>query len=63
MDVQDTAVVALRLQPRLFHGELKPEFARPVLAWASANTEALTAYWNAELDTLELGARLRRLPD
>ena len=60
MDIEDAAVVSVRPQPSVLHGELKAEIAHPVLAWAALNTDALVAYWDGELDTVELGARLRR---
>ena len=60
MDVQDTAVVGVRPHPPLLHGDLRPEIERAVLAWTELNSDALVAYWNGELDTVELGARLQR---
>ncbi len=53
-------MVAVRPQPALLHGDLKPDIERAVLAWSRLNAAALVAYWNGELDTVELGARLHR---
>lgn len=58
MDMQDTAVVAVRPQPSLLRGDLRPDVVRPVLAWAALNTDALVDYWDGRIDTIELGARL-----
>ena len=63
MDIADAAVVGVRPQPALLHGELKADVVRAVFAWALMNRQALVAYWNGELDTLELGARLLRYDD
>ena len=63
MDVQDAAVVAVRPEPVLLHGVLKPEIARAVLVWAALNRDALVEYWNGALDTVELAGRLRRYVD
>ena len=60
MGIADTAVVGVRPQPWLLHGDLKVEVARAVFAWTEMNSEALLAYGDAELDTLKLGGRLRR---
>lgn len=63
MDINDTAVVAVRPNPALLRGELSSDVLRAVYSWVDLNTAALVAYWNGELDTLELGTRLVRLPD
>ena len=60
MDLEGAAVVSLRPAPTLLHGELRPEVLAAVVAWAMMNTEALVDYWTGALDTVELGARLRR---
>ena len=63
MDIADAAVVGVPPQPALLYGELKAEVVRAVFAWASMNREALVAYWDGELDNLELGGRLLRYDD
>ena len=60
MEIADAAIVGVRPEPALLHGELSADVARAVFAWTTMNRDALLAYWNGELDTLELGARLRR---
>ena len=61
MDPDDVAVVAVRPEPSLIHGQLSAEITRAVLAWATQNFDALIDYWDGRLDTVELGARLTRL--
>jgi hypothetical protein len=58
MDLDETAVVALRPQPRLVEGELSSADLAAVVEWATANHDALLDYWNGAIDTIELGARL-----
>ena len=62
MDINDTAVVAVRPRPVLLHGDLAAEIARAVATWIELNATVLVAYWDGEIDTLELAGRLIRLP-
>lgn len=61
MEPGNTAVVAIRPAPALLHGELPPEHLQPVLRWMGLNKAVLMDYWNGEIDTAELVARLRKL--
>ncbi len=61
MDLDNTAVVAVRPRPALLHGSLPPSTAEPVFRWVELNSPVLIAYWDGEIDTVELGARLRKL--
>lgn len=62
MDAGNTAVVAIRLEPRLVRGSLPPhDFAR-VARWIADNTPALLGYWDGTLSTVEFVTRMRRLP-
>ena len=61
MDIGDAAVVAVRPKPVLLHGELPPDVERATLSWTALNAAALIDYWDGRLDTIELGARLKRL--
>ena len=61
MDLEDTAVVAVRPQPALVQGDLKAEIERPVLAWVKLNSAALVEHWEGRLDTVEPAHRLVRL--
>jgi len=61
MDVDNTAIVALRPQPRLLHGELAADDLKAVLAWAALNLQPLLDYWDGATDTMELIRRLRKV--
>jgi hypothetical protein len=61
MDVDNTAVVSLRPQPRLLHGTLAPADWRAVQAWATLNLAVLIDYWDGVIDTLEFVQRLRKV--
>jgi hypothetical protein len=61
MDARNTAVVAVRPEPRLVSGALAAREFAPVARWIRINTEALIDYWNGTLSTVELVHRLRRL--
>jgi hypothetical protein len=59
MNIADTAVVGIRPAPRVITGRLAPDDERAVLQWASLNTDALVAYWEGRIDTIELGRMLK----
>ena len=62
MNATNTAVVAIRPQPRLVRGDLPPHDFRLVAQWIEANAAALIAYWEGTLGTLEFALRMQRLP-
>ena len=62
MNPANTAVVAVRPAPRLIAGRLTPEDERGVFRWVSLNTAALVAYWDGQIDTIQLGRLLQLLP-
>jgi hypothetical protein len=62
MSVTNTAVVGVRPAPHLIAGQLSPDDQRAVFQWVSINTAALIAYWDGQIDTIELGNRLQLLP-
>jgi hypothetical protein len=62
MTVSNTAVVGVRPRAHLIAGQLSAEDERAVFAWASVNAEALVAYWEGRIDTVQLGQALKRLP-
>jgi len=62
MNAANTAVVGLRPAPHLIAGRLAPEDERAVFQWVSINAAALIAYWDGQIDTIELGERLQPLP-
>jgi hypothetical protein len=62
MNPANTAVVAVRPSPRVIAGRLTSDDQRVVFSWVSLNEAALVAYWNGQIDTIQLGQRLHRLP-
>ena len=62
MNPANTAVVGVRPAPHLIAGQLSPDDQRAVFQWASINADALIAYWDGQIDTIELGIRLHSLP-
>jgi hypothetical protein len=61
MTIENTAVVAVRPVPRVVAGRLSADDRRAVYDWISLNFDAITAYWNEELDTGEFIERLKLL--
>jgi hypothetical protein len=61
MTIENTAVVAVRPVPRVMAGRLSADDRRAVYDWISLNFDAITAYWNEELDTGEFIERLKLL--
>jgi hypothetical protein len=61
MNIANTAVVALRPQPTVIAGDLSAKDQTAVFAWATKNLDALVAYWEGQIDTIELGQRLQRI--
>ncbi len=57
-----TAVVAVRPSPPIIAGRLSQDDERAVFHWVLLNEAALVAYWDGQIDTIQLGSRLRRLP-
>lgn len=62
MDAANTAVVAIRPEPRLIRGALAPRDLMQVARWIDANVEALIGYWDGALSTVEFVSRMQRLP-
>jgi hypothetical protein len=61
-DAGNTAIVALRPEPRLVRGTLSPCDFALVARWIAANTAALVGYWDGTLSTVEFVTRMRRVP-
>jgi hypothetical protein len=61
MDADNTAVVAIRPQPRLLHGDLAPRTFEAVARWIRLNTDALIDYWDGRASTVDLVKRLEKL--
>jgi hypothetical protein len=62
MSIANTAVVSIRPAPRVIAGRLSAEDERVVFQWVSLNTPALVAYWEGQIDTIQLGQLLKPLP-
>jgi hypothetical protein len=62
MNVDNVAVVAVRPSPRIVAGHLSTEDERAVSAWIALNTGALVAYWDGDIDTMQLAQALVALP-
>ena len=62
MNVANTAVVGVRPAPHVIAGRLAPEDERAVLQWVALNADALVEYWDGQIDTIQLGQRLKPLP-
>ena len=61
MTIENTAVVAVRPVPRVVAGRLSADDRREIYDWIRLNFDAITAYWNGELDTDEFIERLKHL--
>ena len=62
MTIENTAVVAVRPSPRVIGGRLSADDERAVCAWIALNAAAIIAYWNGEIDTVQLSQMLKPLP-
>jgi hypothetical protein len=62
MNVANTAVVGVRPVPRIIAGQLSPDDERAIFQWISLNTAALVAYWEGQIDTVQLGQVLKPIP-
>jgi hypothetical protein len=63
MDASNTAVVAIRPQPRLVRGDMPSRDFQLVAQWIEANAAALIEYWEGALGTVEFAMRMQRLPN
>ena len=62
MNATNTAVVGLRPAPHVIAGRLSADDERAVFEWASLNLDALIAYCDGQIDTIQLGRLLKPLP-
>jgi hypothetical protein len=61
MNIDNTAVVGVRPSPHVIAGRLSPEDQRVVASWIALNADAIVAYWDGDIDTLELVQMLKRV--
>jgi hypothetical protein len=59
MNITNTAVVGVRPAPRVIAGRLSPIDSQAVFHWVALNADALIAYWEGRIGTIELAAALR----
>jgi hypothetical protein len=59
VNAANTAVVGVRPAPHMIAGRLSPEDERLIFGWIILNTAALIEYWDGQIDTIDLGERLR----
>ena len=59
MNIANTAIVGVRPTPRVIAGRLAPADAQAVFQWVALNIDALVAYWEGQIGTIELAAALR----
>jgi len=58
---EGAALVGIRPEPRLIEGELGRAEFLAVAQWIVLNRDALIAFWEGEIDTIELGQKLVRV--
>ena len=62
MTVDNTAVVALRPAPRVLAGRLSTDDRQAVFNWINLSAAAIIAYWDGDIDTVQLSQMLQPLP-
>jgi hypothetical protein len=62
MNIDNTAIVAVRPSPRVVAGRLTTDDRRVVAEWTALNADAIIDYWDEKLDTDQFLGRLMRLP-
>jgi hypothetical protein len=61
MSVANTAVVAVRPTPRVIAGRLSQDDQQAVFNWVEVNAPAIVAYWEGDIDTVQLSEMLKPL--
>jgi hypothetical protein len=59
--IDDTAVVAACPSPHVIAGRLSPEDEQAVSNWVELNASAIVAYWDGDIDTVQLAQSLKPL--
>ena len=62
MTIDNTAVVAVRPAPHAIAGRLSAGDEQAVFKWIMLNATALIAYWDGDIDTVQLSQMLKPLP-
>ncbi len=61
MDLKGAAILSIRPEPRLLHGEMSSIEFQMFAAWISLNEQALLAHWDGKIDALEMAQSLKRV--
>jgi hypothetical protein len=61
MNIDNTAIVAVRPSPHMIAGRLSPEDELAVSDWIKLNETAIIAYWDGDSDTAQLIQSLKPL--
>lgn len=61
MTLENTAVVGVRPSPHLIAGSLSAADERAVFDWITLNSAAILAYWDGDIDTVQLAQMLKPL--
>jgi hypothetical protein len=61
MTIDNTAVVAVHPSPHVIAGRLSPEDELAVSNWVELNASAIIAYWDGDIDTVQLAQVLKPL--
>jgi hypothetical protein len=62
MTVDNTAVVAVLPTPHVVAGQLSRFDEQAVFNWIALNAAAIVAYWDGDIDTVQLAQALKPLP-
>jgi hypothetical protein len=61
MSVANTAVVAVRPTPHVIAGRLPQDDQQAIFNWIELNASAIVAYWDGDIDTVQLSQMLKPL--
>jgi hypothetical protein len=61
MSVANTAVVAVRPTPHVIAGRLPQDDQQAIFNWIELNASAIVAYWDGDIDTVQLSQVLKPL--
>jgi hypothetical protein len=62
MNIDNTAMVGVRPSPHLIAGRLSADDERAVSEWITLNHDVIIAYWDGDIDTVQLAQALKSLP-
>ena len=60
--LDELAVVCVRPEPHLLHGDLSTSDLKQVIAWIRLNEDVIVDHWNGRASSAELIRRLQSLP-